>query len=155
MASKKGYDQILWLRDGLVTEVGQMNLFCLWKTKEGKMQIITAPLDGTILPGIVRKSVLELAREWNDFEVVEDYYSISDLGKAVDEGRVIEIFGTGTGAVVCPVAGFEWNDKYYSIAPKNQPLKTDFSRKVLTALEKIHYGEIAHPWAVEVPINRE
>lgn len=57
-----------------------------FKTKEGKTQLITAPLDGTILPGIVRKSVLELAREWNDFEVVEDYYSIAQLGEAIEEG---------------------------------------------------------------------
>lgn len=81
---------------------------------------------------------------------------------------MIEIFGTGTGAVVCPVAGFEWNEKYYAIAPNNETLNTNFSRKVLTgtfiflfffhnsfvALEKIHYGEISHPWAVEVPLPK-
>jgi branched-chain amino acid aminotransferase len=142
----KGYDQILWLRDGYITEVGQMNLFCLWKTKTGKTQLITAPLDGTILPGIVRLSVLELVKSLiKDIEVVEDYYTIGQLAEAVDEGRVLEIFGTGTGAIVCPVAGFEWNSKYYEI-PKNY----DFSQRIAKSLEDIQYGVVHSDWMEDI-----
>ena len=66
-AAKQGYDQTLWLfnKDGedYVTEVGTMNLFFFWNRKsDGKKELITANLDGTILPGVTRDSVLQLTR---------------------------------------------------------------------------------------------
>jgi hypothetical protein len=56
--------QILWLFNDEVTEAGTMNLFFLWVNKQGKKELVTAPLDGTILPGVTRDSILTLAREW-------------------------------------------------------------------------------------------
>lgn len=56
--AQKGFDQILWTRDGYIGEVGTSNLFFLWKCKDGKTELITPELDGTILPGITRRSIL-------------------------------------------------------------------------------------------------
>ena len=70
-AQEAGYAQVLWLfgEQDIVTEVGSMNVFVHWVTPEGREQLITAPLDGTILPGVTRDSILELVREWGDCEV--------------------------------------------------------------------------------------
>ena len=63
-AASKGYDQILWLfgEDNLVTEAGTMNAFFAFKDSNGKKELVTAPLDGTILEGVTRDSILELAK---------------------------------------------------------------------------------------------
>lgn len=66
---KFGCDQALWLIHDYVTEVGTMNLFVFWKNEDGEDELITPPLDGTILPGITRDSVLTLMQELNEFKV--------------------------------------------------------------------------------------
>lgn len=76
LAAKKGYSQILWLFNDQVTEVGTMNIFFFWINKQGKKELVTAPLDGTILPGVTRDSILSLAREWKEFEVSEVFNAI-------------------------------------------------------------------------------
>lgn len=82
-AEKKGYDQILWLVDDIVSEVGAMNLLVLWVNEDGKRELITCPLDGTILPGVTRDSILTLARETeDDLEVTERHFSIHEVIKA-------------------------------------------------------------------------
>ncbi len=108
-----GYDQILWLlgEDFQVTEAGASNFFVVWKTKEGALQMVTAPLDSKIiLDGVTRRSVLELARErlssgWPDgtvssqiesLEVVERTYTMSEVVDAWKEGRLVEAFLSGT-----------------------------------------------------------
>lgn len=152
-AAAMGYSQILWLcgDDYKVTEVGTMNQFFFWKTKEGKNELITAPLDdGTILPGITRKSILELARQWGEFEVTERTYTIHEVISAIEEGRMIESFGAGTAAVVSPVKGFHFKGKDYQIPldpsqPKEQagPLTRRFSETIMG----IQYGRIPHEWS--------
>ncbi len=64
-AAEKGYSQVLWLfgDDDEITEVGAMNVFFVWENEDGKKEIVTPPLDrGDILPGVTRRSVVELAR---------------------------------------------------------------------------------------------
>jgi len=90
-ADKKGYSQILWILDGKVTEVGTMNVFFFWKNKKGEKELITPSLDsagGIILPGVTRKSILELARHWNEFKVTEADVEMEDVMQALAEGRV-------------------------------------------------------------------
>lgn len=65
-----------------------MNQFFFWKRKDGKNELITAPLDGTILPGVTRDCILRLCRQWGEFEVTERPYTIHEVIEAVDEGRV-------------------------------------------------------------------
>src|ERR1700761_4237168 len=101
-AASRGFHQNLWLfgEEEFITEVGTMNLFVAMKNKEtGRKELITAPLDGTILPGITRDSVLDLARErlvpdgWN---ISERKLTMSAIAEAAREGRLLEVFGSGT-----------------------------------------------------------
>jgi len=99
-AKKKGFDQVLWL-DGreqrYIDEVGAMNMFFVYGRK-----IVTAPLTGSILPGVTRDSVLKLAPTIG-YEVEERPIDINDLMSDIKAGRVTEAFGSGTAAVISPV----------------------------------------------------
>ena len=99
-AEAKGYEQVLWLdakEHKYVEEVGGMNMmFVIDDT------IITAPLDGTILPGVTRDSILTLAKDAG-YKTEERRLSIDEVVQAAHEGRLNEAFGTGTAAVVAPV----------------------------------------------------
>lgn len=100
-ARLRGFNQILWLfgPDCEVTEAGASNFFLVWKTREGRTQLVTAPLgDQIILPGVTRRSVLELAREriGEGLEVVERKFVMREVEEAVEEGRLVEAFAAGT-----------------------------------------------------------
>ncbi|MDR1472748.1 MAG: branched-chain amino acid aminotransferase [Synergistaceae bacterium] len=106
-ASEKGYSQVLWL-DGVerrnIEEVGAMNVFFVI---DG--EITTPELNGSILPGITRKSVIELARSWN-VPVAERRIAIDELAAAHSEGKVSEAFGAGTAAVISPIGEMKWKN---------------------------------------------
>ena len=146
-AHHHGYDQVLWLgAKGEVQEVGAMNFCTLWKTKEGKTELITAPLDGTILPGVTRDSILELAREWGEFEVSERPYFVQELVEALQENRVIECFGCGTAAIVSPVDLLAYRGKEYAVpCPEN-----GVTRRFLNEILDIQYGKKPSPWSVKL-----
>lgn len=72
-------DASLWLLHDYVTEVGCMNIFAFWKNKDGEDELITPPLDGTVLPGITRDSILQLAKEMGGFKVSERQFKIHEL----------------------------------------------------------------------------
>ena len=112
---KKGYDQILWLVNDVVSEVGVMNFFVYWKNEQGEDELITCPLDGTILPGVTRRSILDLTEHWGEFKVTERQFTIQELTRAASEGRVYEAFGAGTAAVVSPVKNVHYNGTDYNI----------------------------------------
>jgi len=90
LAAKDGFAQILWLfgEKHNITEVGTMNAFTVWKNKSGARELITPPLDGTILPGVTRDSILQLAKNWKDISVLERPYTIHDVLEALEEKRV-------------------------------------------------------------------
>jgi len=69
--NEKGYQQLLWLTNDYVTEVGTMNFFVFWTNKQGETELITPPLDSTILEGVTRDSILQLAKQWGEFKVTE------------------------------------------------------------------------------------
>lgn len=106
-AEKEGYSQVLWL-DGkerrYVDEVGSMNVFFV---VDGK--VLTPELSGAILPGITRDSVIQLLKSWN-IPVEERKVSIQELADADRAGKLQEVFGTGTAAVVSPVGELKWGD---------------------------------------------
>lgn len=114
-ARSRGFDQVLWLygEQCEVTEAGGSNFFVVWKTPEGTTQLVTASLDdGIILEGITRESVLEFAREqlskpgkdgMESLEVVERNYTMDEVIKASDEGRLLEAFGCGTAVSFYPL----------------------------------------------------
>jgi branched-chain amino acid aminotransferase len=95
--AQQGYAQNLWLfgpQDN-ITEVGTMNLFLLWTNEQGQRELVTPPLDGTILPGVTRDSILALARGWGEFEVSERPITMPQVVQALKEKRVHEMFGAG------------------------------------------------------------
>lgn len=108
---KMGYDQILWLLgpEFNITEAGASNFFTVWETKDGKLELVTAPLESKIiLDGVTRSSVVDLARErlvqgskylengMKGLEVVERTYTMLELLDAKKEGRLVECFLSGT-----------------------------------------------------------
>ncbi len=102
----------MWL-DGVerkyIEEVGAMNI--VFKIN-GK--IVTPMLNGSILPGITRNSVLELCRSWG-YEVEERKISVDELVEAAHSGALEEVFGTGTAAVVSPVGKLRYKDEVFTI----------------------------------------
>ncbi len=111
-AKTKGYDQVLWL-DGVerrfIEEVGAMNMFFAYGDK-----IITAPLGGTILPGITRQSVLLLALELG-YMMEERQIDVDELMADIRTGKVTEAFGSGTAAVITPVGKLCYKDECIQI----------------------------------------
>ena len=106
MAAKHKCHQALWLYgpDQEITEVGSMNIFIMFKKANGRFELVTPPLEsGLILPGVTRRSVLELAHELDEFDVTERKVTIKDILDGAQDGTVIEMFGTGTAAIVTPV----------------------------------------------------
>lgn len=107
-AKKAGYTQVLWL-DGCqfkyIEEVGTMNIFFVIND-----EVITPPLEGSILGGMTRDSVLYATRNWG-LRVKEQPITIDEVYEAYQKGTLQEIFGTGTAAVISPVSELKWNDK--------------------------------------------
>ncbi|MNW59348.1 Branched-chain-amino-acid aminotransferase 2 [compost metagenome] len=104
---------MLWL-DGIekryIEEVGSMNVF--FKI-DG--EVITPELNGSILAGVTRDSVIRLLREWG-VPVKERRISVAELFEAHQEGRLEEAFGTGTAAVISPIGSMKWEERDIEIA---------------------------------------
>ena len=107
LAEEQGYAQVLWL-DGVekkyVEEVGSMNI--MFKI-DGK--VYTAATVGTVLPGVTRRSCIELLKDWG-YDVIEGKLAIADIMQAAREGKLEEVFGTGTAAVISPVGKLRYKD---------------------------------------------
>lgn len=145
-AESKGYSQVLWL-DGVerkyVEEIGTSNAFFVIDD-----EIITAPLEGTVLPGITRDSVIHLLKDWG-LEVSERRITISDIYDAFKEGRLKEVFATGTAAVISPVGELCWADQIINI---NQGEIGKLSQKLYDTLSGIQLGNVKDEfgWTVEI-----
>ncbi|MFZ1200597.1 MAG: branched-chain amino acid aminotransferase, partial [Desulfobacterales bacterium] len=138
-AHEEGYTQVLWL-DGVeqkyLEEVGSMNIFFVI---DG--EIITPMLNGSILPGITRDSVIKLAKHWQ-MKVSERLIGIDELIDAHGSGKLSEIFGAGTAAVISPVGEIKYGDRVYAVADGQVgPL----AKKFYAALTDIQYGRAEDP----------
>jgi branched-chain amino acid aminotransferase len=151
-AASRGFQQNLWLfgEEEYVTEVGTMNLFIALKDKEtGQKELITAPLDGTILEGVTRDSVLSLARERlvpQGWKISERKIRMSDVAKAAEEGRMIEVFGAGTAAIVSPVRNISYRGKMVDCGLKENEEAGEIALQMKNWIEGIQYGDEQHPW---------
>ncbi len=139
-AHDAGYSQVLWL-DGVerkyVEEVGAMNIF--FKI-DGK--IVTPQLNGSILPGITRDSVLTLCRSW-DLAVEERLVSVDELLAAQASGKLEEVFGTGTAAVISPVGKLRYKDDVMTIGKGDiGPI----SQKIYDTVTGIQLGKLPDPF---------
>ncbi|PTH58392.1 branched-chain amino acid aminotransferase [Staphylococcus agnetis] len=146
-ANAEGFDQVLWL-DGVeqkyVEEVGSMNIFFVI---DGK--VVTPELNGSILPGITRKTVLELAKSLG-YEVEERRVAIDELYQYHKEGRLQEVFGTGTAAVISPVGELLFKDEKIVI---NDNQTGPITQKLYDHYTGIQSGKLEDPygWRVVVP----
>lgn len=146
-ASAQGYDQVLWL-DGVeqkyVEEVGSMNIFFV---ENGK--VVTPALNGSILPGITRKTVIELAQNLG-YEVEERRVSIDELIEAHHNGELTEVFGTGTAAVISPVGQLKYGDTEIVI---NNNETGEVTQNLYDHYVGIQSGKLEDPngWRVVVP----
>jgi branched-chain amino acid aminotransferase len=145
-ATQKGYSQVLWLDAGehrYVEEVGAMNIFFVI---DGKL--VTPALGGTILHGITRKSVLELAPELG-IAVEERRIAIDEVVDGIASGRVSEVFGAGTAAVISPVGKIGFHGSDYEV---NRNQTGPWAQKFFDTLTGIQYGELEdrHGWVYVV-----
>ncbi len=146
VADQKGYSQVLWL-DGVerkyIEEVGSMNIF--FKVNG---EVITPSLNGSILEGITRKSIIQMLNYWG-VPLVERKISMEEICQAHQDGSLEEAFGTGTAAVISPIGEFNWKDEKFVV---NNGETGDVSKKLYDTLTGIQTGAIADPfdWVLEV-----
>ncbi|MEI9984794.1 MAG: branched-chain amino acid aminotransferase [Aliidongia sp.] len=135
VAKKAGYTQVLWL-DGVhhkyLDEVGTMNIM----VKIGD-EIVTPPLNGSILAGVTRDSILSLMRSWG-LKVSERQISIDEVLEASANGTLSEMWGTGTAAVVSPVGELGYKDRRITI---NGGKTGALTQKLYDAIVAIQYGQ--------------
>ncbi|MGY2131652.1 branched-chain amino acid aminotransferase [Hymenobacter sp. HD11105] len=146
MANKEGYHQLLWTDSSehrYIEESGTMNVVFVINGR-----IVTPATSTSILDGITRRSVLQLARDW-DMPVEERKVSIDEILKAQADGTLQEAFGVGTAATIAPIATIGYRDQEYNLPPSSS---TSFSKRVSQALDAIRTGRETdtHGWMVGV-----
>lgn len=145
-AKENGYTQVLWL-DGVerkyIEEVGTMNIFFKIDNK-----IMTPALNGSILSGMTRDSVLRLTKDWG-MQTEETNISIDDVYVAHANGTLQEAFGTGTAAVISPVSSLNWGGKIITV---NNGEAGETSLRLYDEITGIQYGKLPDKfeWMVEV-----
>jgi branched-chain amino acid aminotransferase len=135
-AAQKGFTQLLWLdsvEHRYVEEVGSMNMFFVI---DGK--IVTSHLTGTVLPGVTRYSVLEVARD-HGLAVEERPLDIREVIEAQNSGRLTEAFGSGTAAIISPVGILSYNNQEFTVADGQVG---SITRMLYDELVGIQYGHL-------------
>ncbi len=145
-ARSLGYDQILWT-DGFehkyVQEIGTMNVWFVIGDK-----VVTPALEGTILEGVTRDSVMTLLRE-NGYDVEERPISIDELIEAHQNGQLKEAFGTGTAASIAPIAELTIHDEHMKLPPVADWKVANWVKQ---EMDNIRYGRVpdTHGWIYKV-----
>ncbi|KZO95114.1 branched-chain amino acid aminotransferase II [Calocera viscosa TUFC12733] len=161
-AEAAGYDQNLWLfgPEYQLTEVGSMNLFLVLRTKDGATELVTPALGDLILPGVTRDSILAIARGHasgkapidglpKDLVVSERKIDMAEVKQAASEGRLLEVFGAGTAAIVSPVDRIGWEGKDIMI-PCGEDGAGPVTKTMLREIVGRQYGRIPSEWCVVV-----
>ncbi|WAO84558.1 Branched-chain-amino-acid aminotransferase [Fusarium falciforme] len=158
-AIAQGFDQVLWLfgDEQYATEAGASNFFVIWRTRQGGLELVTAGLESkTILEGITRRSIIELAHARRDepqswsvdgttlepLTVVERDFSINDIREAVSEGRLVEAFASGTAYFIAPVRHIRHRDEDIVI-PREKGDSGHYAALFKGWLSDIVYGRYA------------
>lgn len=145
-AHDEGYSQVLWL-DGVerryIEEVGAMNIF--FKING---VIVTPELNGSILPGVTRDSVINLCKSWG-LPVEERKISIDEIFEAYKNGSLEEVFGTGTAAVISPVGQLRWDEHIMKVQDGGIG---EYSQKLYDTITGIQLGKLEDKfnWIIEV-----
>ena len=174
-AMAKGYSQILWVfgEDEHITEVGAMNVFFFIEKEDGTKELVTPPLSrGDILPGVsrelsllflvhldvhklhsslplqvTRQSIIELCKEWGEFEVSERAITMPEIEEIASKGRLLEAFGAGTAAVVTPISHIQYKGEDIEI-----PATGALTMRIFHGIMDIQYGKVDGPegWSVKI-----
>lgn len=139
-AKEKGFTQVLWLdavERKYVEEVGTMNIFFVIDD-----EVITAPLTGSILPGITRDSVMHIVKDWG-IKISERSLAIDEVISAAKSGRLKEAFGTGTAAVISPVGQITYRGEDYIVAGGEMG---ELSQRLYNEIVAIQYAEKEDPY---------
>lgn len=128
-----------------------MNFFVAMVNKEtGLKELVTAPLDGTILEGVTRDSVLSLAKEKlapEGWSISERKYTMAELDEAARDGRLLEAFGAGTAAIVSPVRSISWKGKTINCGLADHEESGEVATKMKDWIEGRQYGDEEHAWS--------
>ena len=139
-ARKAGYSQVLWLdakENRYVEEVGTMNIFFRINN-----ELITSPLTGSILGGVTRNSVIEIAKHWG-LSVVERRLTIDEVVEAAKNGSLKEVFGSGTAAIIAPVSKFMYQGEEYQIGDGRTG---ELSNKLYHFILDLQYAKTEDPF---------
>ncbi|EZP35914.1 branched-chain amino acid aminotransferase [Janthinobacterium lividum] len=149
-AQEKGCDQVVWLdavHREFIEEMGGMNLFFVYKDGE-KITVVTPELTGTLLPGITRRSLLEMAKDLG-YATEERKLSVQQWRDDIASGRMTEVFACGTAAVITPVGVAKANGFEMTINNNENGAVTLALREALLGLQ---HGTAAdtHGWMHKV-----
>jgi len=141
-AVEEGFDQMIWTdaKEHLYAEeMGAANVMFLL---DGKL--ITPSTRDTVLDGVTRSTVIDLANDWN-IPIEERRVSIAEIVEAAKSGALTDAFGAGTAATIAPVGSISYDGEEYHLS---DPATREFSNKLLQALNDIRYGRVAdaHSW---------
>ncbi|KAG0170939.1 branched-chain-amino-acid aminotransferase [Apophysomyces sp. BC1015] len=158
MAHQHGHHQNLWLfgEDHQITEAGTMNIFLLWHNEQGQKELVTPPVSGLILPGVTRNSIIELVSSWGadmDIQVYEREITMDEVVIALQRGRVLEMFGSGTACIVTPIKriGYAGHEFAVPLDPEDPSSEVGpLTKKLNENIMDIQYGVTPHRWSVNI-----
>ena len=145
-AMSRGYTQVLWLDSAeqkYIEEVGTSNIFFLIED-----ELVTPPLGGTILPGVTRDSVLQIAKRWK-LKIVERPITIDEVIHGTQNGHLKEAFAAGTAAVISPVGTIGYRGKDYTVSDGQIGA---LSKKLYDEITGIQYGRREDPFGWRIKI---
>ncbi|XP_028274972.1 branched-chain-amino-acid aminotransferase, cytosolic [Parambassis ranga] len=145
-AGDYGCQQVLWLygEEHQITEAGTMNIFLHWTNEDGEEELATPPLDGIILPGVTRQSILELTRKWGEFQVTECHLTMTQLCCALKQQRVKEMFGSGTACMICPIGHIVYQGENLHVPYQDK--HSQLTSRIAKELSDIQYGRTPSNW---------
>lgn len=146
-AQKEGYTQVLWLdaiEQKYIEEVGTMNIFIQFKD-----EVTTPKLTGSILPGVTRMSTIQILKDWG-YNITERDVSIDEVAEAYDKGNLVEIFGTGTAAVISSLSKLKYKDKIMTFSDEEAG---ELGQKLYKAITDIQYGKTEDKYGWMVPVE--
>jgi branched-chain amino acid aminotransferase len=145
LAAQEGYQQVLWTdasNHEFLEEAGTMNVF--FRIND---TLLTAPTSERILDGVTRKSIIQFAED-KGIKVEVRPVRVSEIVEAARKGELLEMFGTGTAAVISPILGFAHKDEKFEL-PKVENSYASFIKKSITDIQR-NLAEDKFSWRYEV-----
>ncbi len=145
-AVKEGYDQLIWTdanEHKYIEEAGTMNILFVMEDK-----LASAPPSTSILDGITRRTIIQIAKDWG-IEVEERRISIDEIIEGIENGKVEEVFGAGTAAVITHISEIGYKGKNYQLPPTKEGA---FTKRVYDEINQIKLGLTTdkHQWVLSI-----